>query len=81
MILMNCICQDYIQFSLRRFEHLVKDEKFPEDSFENVESDVVKLTCDALSKIGFNNCNFMIEDSIKPIQITDRVCEHALLRM
>ena len=23
----------------------------------------------------------MIEDSIKPIQITDRVCEHALLRM
>ena len=64
------------------FEHLVKDEKFPEDSFENVESDVVTLTCNALSKIGFNKFVItMIEDSIKPIQITDRVCEHALLRM
>ena len=64
------------------FEHLVKDEKFSEDSFENVESDVVTLTCNALSKIGFNKFVIsMIEDSIKPIQITDRVCEHALLRM
>ena len=53
-----------------------------EDSFENAESDVVTLTCNALSKIGFNKFVIsMIEDSVKLIQITDRVCEHALLRM
>ena len=39
------------------------------------------LTCDALSKIGFNK--FVPKDRrlYKPIQITDRVCKHALLRM
>ena len=62
------------------YEQLIKTERFTEESFSEVRTETVKITCDILEKFGFGSYIIhILEDSVLDIQQTRNPCEQALL--
>ena len=69
-------------FSYVSYEHLKNQGQFCDESFEEVESETLRVTVEALTQIGFDSYVLSIlEDSVLEIQQTRNPCEHALLRI